>query len=119
MEAQPFAVHIRLTASASRFPATVMFAEWRYLRSGLSSQDSASFPRGWVTAREAQPGGSFQQRRRSQHQSASAVARAPRGVPHRYEHRRESGAMAHVTIALRDTGLASRGSTTSRSGASR
>jgi hypothetical protein len=58
MEAQSFAVHIRLTASGSRFPPpTVMFAEWRYLRSGLSSQDSASFPRGWVTAREAQPGG--------------------------------------------------------------
>ena len=59
MEAQSFAVHIRLTASGSRFPATVMFAEWRYLRSGLSSQDCASFPRGWVTAREAQPGGRF------------------------------------------------------------
>jgi hypothetical protein len=89
MEAQSFAVHIRLTASGSRFPATVMFAEWRYLRSGLSSQDSASFPRGWVTAREAQPGGLFQQRRRSHHQSgighrrklgASVVRQPPPGL---------------------------------------
>lgn len=58
MQAPSFAAHIRFTASGSRLPATVMFAEWRCLRSGLSSQDRASFPRGWVTPRQAQPGGS-------------------------------------------------------------
>ena len=47
MEAQSFAVSIRLTASGSRFPAAVMFAEWRYLRSGLSSEDRTLSGR-WV-----------------------------------------------------------------------
>ena len=47
MEAQSFAVAIRLTASGSRFPAAGMFAEWRYLRSGLSSEDRTLSGR-WV-----------------------------------------------------------------------
>ena len=55
MEAQSFAVHIRLTASGSRFPATVMFAEWRYLRRGLSSQDRTLSGRWVVTLIRAGP----------------------------------------------------------------